>query len=54
MGRHWQKGSCADTEVSQCSPVWETGTMRRGEKVEPSEALESQCSPVWETGTIIL
>ena len=38
--------------MSQCSPVWETGTIKR---VWPwvQQVAESQCSPVWETGTIM-
>ena len=38
--------------MSQCSPVWKTGTIK-GE--DPAKWLEdvSQCSPVWKTGTMI-
>ena len=37
---------------SQCSPVWETGTMIRGQDRGNKKKSLSQCSPVWETGTI--
>ena len=38
--------------VSQCSPVWKTGTIRECEAGQ-AEVSWSQCSPVWKTGTIV-
>ena len=37
--------------VSQCSPVWKTGTILTWDGLTLGYG-ESQCSPVWKTGTI--
>ena len=41
-----------DGTQSQCSPVWETGTIK-SLKEKLTRAVASQCSPVWETGTMV-
>ena len=39
--------------MSQCSPVWKTGTIACTVGVHHA-AEASQCSPVWKTGTMSL
>ena len=39
--------------LSQCSPVWKTGTIYDYAAAQYGPPLPSQCSPVWKTGTMI-
>ena len=43
----------AVNNLSQCSPVWKTGTIQRIPARGASATASSQCSPVWKTGTML-
>ena len=43
----------ANTNTSQCSPAWKTGTITNLRELATANFIGSQCSPAWKTGTII-